>query len=136
MFKLLSLLLLFSGSLFSTHFTLSDMFNNGVPYSDIMDSAMEYGFNPDQADASGLTLLILACQRNNEVGVYESLQAGANINKADKEGKTPLMHAAESGNWKIINVLLSRKANATLKDKYGKTAKDYASTDLIRAVLD
>lgn len=78
------------------------------------------GADPNAADRSGTTALMLAAAAGGAELVAALLRAGAGVNRQDKWGQTALMLAAGRGRLEAIKILL--KAGAV----HGGTAADFA----------
>ena len=80
-------------------------------------------FDPDVADASGWTPLMISCSLPNEEGseaVAILLSKEADTNLKTNSGQTALHFATSKQNLDLCRTLLSHKATARTKDKRGQ----------------
>lgn len=64
------------------------------------------------------------------------LQSGADIDLASDKGRTPLMNAAYIGDVDLVGTLLEGNPDLTRICKSGKRAREWASNDEVRSLLD
>ena len=85
--------------------------------------------NPDKADSSGCTLLMMAARAGNDREVKNLILSGAKVNLKDKEGWNALMYAVRyQQNESIIDELISSGINVKEKNKYDISALTLAAT--------
>ena len=73
--------------------------------------------NPDKADSSGCTLLMMAARAGNDREVKNLILSGAKVNLKDKEGWNALMYAVRyQQNESIIDELISSGINVKEKN--------------------
>ncbi|CAK0852683.1 unnamed protein product, partial [Prorocentrum cordatum] len=98
--------------------------------------------DPDVADASGTTALLVAVRQGHEDVARLLIRRGADVNKAGPWRFTPLMYAAIWGHAGLAGHLLQSGADPRARDVRGDTALDHAVgerqpeiADAIRAAL-
>lgn len=95
---------------------------------------LQKGFDPNQPDASGKTVLMLAAAASASKDLSEFvkllLSAGADPNAKDPFGDTALMVAARRGNEKVARLLLQAGADPNAKNQFGVTAIHHAADSL------
>jgi ankyrin repeat protein len=103
-------------------------------YSRSFDSArilLERGADPNAAEASGLTALMMASETGNTRFAELLLKHKANPDQQRRgttsPGETALMRAAQRGNSEIIRLLLKAGADPLLADAFNRTAAKYAA---------
>ena len=74
-------------------------------------TALANGANPDTADPTGKTALMVAAKLGDEALVTRLIDLGSDPLRTNNNGGTPLMFATISGNLRIINVLLDKGAD-------------------------
>lgn len=100
---------------------------------EIIGIVREAGYSVEVADASGHSLLMLACNRRTTAVVDALLgkhngYPGANPDaSAHSDGRTPLMAAAAAGNPTTVKLLLAAGANPNAADTQAHTAMDYVN---------
>lgn len=87
---------------------------------------LQKGANPNIADKSGLTPLMLACQLGFIEGVEALAKRGARVDIANNAGETPLISAVHRRDIPMIRVLMKAGANPDRTDNSGRSARDYA----------
>ncbi len=93
------------------------------------DSANKPIKNPDETDASGITLLMKAARMGNEWQVKRLLESGAKTNLKDKDGWTALMYAVRyNESLETVEILLKANADIKLTNKFGLTALTMAAS--------
>ncbi|PAA46589.1 hypothetical protein BOX15_Mlig028949g3 [Macrostomum lignano] len=81
---------------------------------DIVSFLLDRGFQPDCADAKGVTPL-MAATRSGSLGIVERLlKASASVNMLSKKGFSALSLAVQTASLNISTVLLNHKANPNL----------------------
>lgn len=83
--------------------------------------------NPNIADNSGATPLIVAARLGWVEGVSALIDGGARIDVANETGETPLISAVHARNVELITVLVEAGADPDRTDNTGRSARDYAS---------
>lgn len=76
-----------------------------------MQQILENGFNVNDSDSEGLTLLHIASAEGRKEIVELLLMYKAEINAQDLYGYTPLMLAASKGHIKVVQTLLDNGAD-------------------------
>ncbi len=84
--------------------------------------------NLEVKDASDVTLLMVAIQKDYVDIAKTLINSGADVNAKDDWGRTPLMYASEKGNLEIVEELVEFDALVNEKDELGRSA-------LMRAVF-
>ncbi len=87
---------------------------------------LQEGANPNIADNSGRTPLIVAAEGGFLEGVEVLLGKGAQVDVANATGETPLIAAVHSRNVALMEVLLEGGADPDRTDNAGRSARDYA----------
>lgn len=78
-------------------------------------------FDPDAADGSGWTPLMMACSRKEADAIVNLLiSKDADVNAKNTNGQTALHFCASKNNLDVARVLLKEKATARVKDKRGQ----------------
>ena len=88
---------------------------------------LEAGADPNVRNEHGLTPLIIAAVRGNEVGTKELLDGGAEVDLTTEHGTTALMLAAREDEWDVVPLLLRGGAEVDRRDGDGWTALMYAA---------
>lgn len=109
------------------------------------------GFNIDEKNSRGYTLLHVACNRGYEEIVQMLLKKGANVNMRDGRcsrlknlfnlrGETPLHRAVVCNNSNVVRMLIEAKANVNVFDYYARTPLHYAcihgNMEIIRYLVE
>eukprot|EP00238_Polyblepharides_amylifera_P003462 CAMPEP_0196575244 /NCGR_PEP_ID=MMETSP1081-20130531/4756_1 /TAXON_ID=36882 /ORGANISM="Pyramimonas amylifera, Strain CCMP720" /LENGTH=1321 /DNA_ID=CAMNT_0041893485 /DNA_START=165 /DNA_END=4130 /DNA_ORIENTATION=+ len=97
-------------------------------YSNIVQSLLNSGASPFQADAYGSTSLMDASWQGKAEIVRSLLQAGALVDAQNSNGYTALMRAALRGHTRVAHVLLAFNANVRITNNKGKTASMLAKS--------
>ncbi len=87
---------------------------------------LQEGANPNIADNSGRTPLIVAAEGGFLDGVEVLLGKGAQVDVANATGETPLIAAVHARNIALMEVLLEGGADPDRTDNTGRSARDYA----------
>ncbi|WP_340588804.1 ankyrin repeat domain-containing protein [Erythrobacter alti] len=87
---------------------------------------LQEGANPNIADNSGRTPLIVAAEAGFLDGVEVLLRRGARVDVANATGETPLIAAVHARNIELMEVLLAGGADPDRTDNAGRSARDYA----------
>ena len=88
---------------------------------------VDAGFNINQPNQFGITMLMMATQYNRVDMVKALLKAGAKVNPQDMEGNTALIRASRSGYTEITSLLLSvKEIDINLCNHAGLTAVRHA----------
>ncbi|MFC4293306.1 ankyrin repeat domain-containing protein [Sphingorhabdus arenilitoris] len=91
---------------------------------------LQRGLNPNVADRSGNTPLILATQLNFPEGADWLLRYKANVDQSNRSGETPLILAVQLRYAELVRALLAKGANPDKTDNVaGLSARDYAKRD-------
>lgn len=80
------------------------------------------GADPDNADATGTTPLMMAAARGDPDMIKALVDAKARVDRADKWGQTALMLAALAGEADNVAALLDAGADVKLTDEEGNSA--------------
>jgi ankyrin repeat protein len=83
-----------------------------------------------------LTIIFDAIYENNIETIDKLLREGIDVNMRDKYQNTPLMIASAYGKIGIVKRLLKAGADTSLVNKEGKSAKDLASINKHKAIVD
>lgn len=86
---------------------------------------LEAGASPNAVDNSGLSVLMMACGRNNEAILEQLIKAGADINFRSAE-TTPLHEAAGCNFTEAIQRLLKLGASPQQTNSRGHTPEQIA----------
>ena len=104
----------------------------------MVDDCLKDGANPRNRGGSGVTALMIACKKLNNLFVAPQvvsllLEHGAEVNQQDFYGRTALHHAFECidenglfSRKQIVEILIQHNANIYLKDSSGLSAFDMA----------
>jgi len=87
------------------------------------------GANPNIADNSGVSPLMLASQRGFHEGVQHLVNGGARVDTANDTGETPLILAVHRRDTGMMRLLLKAGADPDRTDNSGRSARDYAELD-------
>jgi ankyrin repeat protein len=90
---------------------------------------LQHGADPDLADKSGDTALIIAARLGHGEGVASMLIAKAAVDAANRQGETALIVAVQNYQAPIVRRLLEAGASASRTDNAGLSARDYAARD-------
>ncbi|NET89114.1 MAG: DUF4253 domain-containing protein [Kamptonema sp. SIO1D9] len=91
-------------------------------HTEIVESLLEAGANPNYQDQANYTALTLAAENNHFAIVQALIAAGADVNLAEISGNTPLLLACEKGAVEIAEFLLRENADFTQTNSRGRTA--------------
>ncbi|MEC4896092.1 MAG: ankyrin repeat domain-containing protein [Oscillatoria sp. PMC 1051.18] len=91
-------------------------------HTEIVQSLLEAGANPNYQDEANYTALALAAENNHFAIVQALVAAGADVNLAEISGNTPLLLACEKGAVEIGEFLLRENADFTQINSCGRTA--------------
>lgn len=80
-----------------------------------IDALIQQGADPNAADNSGLTPLMIAAQSGNNTIVAEMIRRNGDASLADKEGKTAFDYANEMGHRQVLPVLLKGKLSKNMQ---------------------
>lgn len=98
------------------------------------------GFNINQADTEGITVLMTAAIFGHSAIVEILLKKGAELNKQNNKGFTAVMLAAFNGHVAVVEKLIAKGANLKLVDKNGNTvlylAAQHGNPDIVSKLLD
>lgn len=83
---------------------------------EILKAALSNGFDPNQQDSSGRSLIMFAAYNGHTKTVDILITAGANINAKDFSGSTPLMWAASGPFTETVALLLQNGAEINAVD--------------------
>jgi len=92
----------------------------------LLDLLLSNGLDASLKD-SGVPLLVMAAEEENEYGLGALLRAGAKASAADGHGTKALMVAAGRGSVEGAKILLAAQADPRAKDRGGMTALHYAT---------
>ena len=87
------------------------------------------GANPNIADKSGVTPLMLASQMGMVDAVNALAQSGARIDTPSATGETPLIAAVHRRDLAMLRVLLLAGADPDRTDNSGRSARDYIALE-------
>jgi len=93
-----------------------------VGHTDIVQSLLAAGANPNHKDILDVTTLALAIENNHLTTVIALVSAGADVNEASTYGDTPIIIACEKGNFDIGQFLIAQGADATLTNSNNETS--------------
>lgn len=108
---------------------------DGIPngYARLIDKFLAHGFDINQPNGDGLTLLHLAVKAQCFKAIKYLIANGADVNVQDKFGMTPMHYAAANAmtrypatNHKIIVYLMSHDALSHIKNNADQTPYDIA----------
>lgn len=102
-----------------------DMAQAGGDPSRVVSILLEHGASPNATDASGFSVLMMACSRNNKSILQQLIKAGADVHERSSES-TPLHQAAGCNFHEGIAILLTLGANPTSIDQSGRTPEQLA----------
>lgn len=124
--------LIFSTLLFLLFFSFSLQAQNlcqAVSNRDLILAAslLNAGEDPNQADPSGNTPLLIASVNGDPDMATLLLDNGADVNLAGPGAKTPLMHAASLGFITLVDLYLNRQADPLMMDNQQMNAFDHAA---------
>ena len=98
------------------------------------------GVPVDEADASGVTPLMIAAANGNLRMARKLVARGASVNRHDGFERSALWHAVWNGSLPIVRFLLSSGADASRTDNFGNSVLSLAArsgrSDLLRLLLD
>lgn len=94
------------------------------------------GANPNIADKSGVTPLMLASQLGFVEGIAILASKGAKVDSANDAGETPLILAVHRHDIAMVRILLAGGADPDHSDNSGRTARDYAKLENVSQALD
>lgn len=83
------------------------------------------GANPNVADKSGTTPLMLAVSLGFVEGVEALIDAGARVDVTNSAGETPLISSIHRRDTALMRLLLAKGASADRTDNSGRSARDY-----------
>jgi len=72
-------------------------------------------------NVNNVTILINACQYNNENEIINLINQGQDVNQEDENENTPLIISSEKNNFDIVKFLIENKANINKHNKDGET---------------
>ena len=87
---------------------------------------LQEGANPNLADNSGRTPLLVATEIGFIDAVEVLLRRGAQVDVANRAGETPLISAVLTRNIALMEVLLEGGADPDRTDNTGRSARDHA----------
>jgi uncharacterized protein len=88
------------------------------------------GANPNLADKSGATPLMLATQLGWADGAETLIKLNAQVDAANRSGETALIRAVQLRNAEMVRLLIKAGANPDKQDTVaGYSARDYAAQD-------
>jgi hypothetical protein len=83
---------------------------------------LEMGADPDVADSSGTTPLMMAAVKGDGPMIETLLEKKARVDTRNRWGQTALMNAAQAGSVENIKLLLKAGASPNVADEEGNTA--------------
>lgn len=110
--------------------------NLGVPvlnlaaekgYTQIVNTLLKYGANPNATDYMDNTALSLAAQQGNQQMADLLISSGADVNHQNMMGITPITAAAEGGHASLAQALAYSGADPYTRSYEGMAASDYYS---------
>jgi hypothetical protein len=91
----------------------------------VVELLLQAGASPNAVDNSGYSVLMMACDRNNENILDQLLRAGADVRQRNSE-TTPLHEAAGANFHEAIPRLLAMGADPGAVNAAGRTPKQHA----------
>ena len=85
------------------------------------------GANPNVADKTGTTPLMMAVNLGFIDGATALIEAGARVDVTNVAGETPLISAVHRRDTAMMRLLLEKGANPDRNDNSGRSARDYAT---------
>ena len=114
---------------------VADVENPGA--EDQVESAIANGFDLNQADPQGRTLLMMAAFEGYTGAVEKLLDNGADVDQLDQQGRSALMYAASGPFPNTVRLLVDRKAELNRVDQNeGWTALMLAAAEGNRKVVE
>jgi ankyrin repeat protein len=87
---------------------------------DVIKYLLEHKISPNEKDWTKKSILIMACNTDNDEIVQILLDAGAELEYKGYFGKTPLFNAVEMDKYIAADCLIKNKANVNFTTKRGK----------------
>lgn len=103
---------------------------------DIAELALAYGVDVNATNSANQTALHLAIENEHTLLFWLLLDVGCDVNLKDNQGNTPFHIAASMNNFEYVEQLLDAGADTTLKNEKNQTARQEATDDYIRTVID
>lgn len=100
-----------------------DKYSEKILYDCFQES---YNINDIRIQPSNMSLLHIACYRNDLKLLEDILKLGGDINAQKSDGSTALHIASKSGNKNILKVLYNYGVDINVVDNYGDNAIDLA----------
>ena len=94
--------------------------------TEIAQTLLFYGADPDKANLKGITPLMYAARYNHNKTCKIILNHSPNLNLQDEYGSTAIIVAVKNNSIEVFNLLLEAGADLSIKDNSGKTALDWA----------
>lgn len=91
-------------------------------HAEVVRILLRAGINVNAQRDDGVTALMVAAFRGQNLIVNVLINNGANYNIRDNEGNTALIYAASNGNKDVVVELLNAGADRNIKNRSGKTA--------------
>lgn len=105
----------------------------------ILKRLLDSGANPNDADESGLTPLMLASCEGNVKALECLIESGSRLDQKDASGYTALMFAANSGHYECVKALVNGGADVNAADNDGSRpimfAAQHGYNDIVRLLL-
>lgn len=87
---------------------------------EVINYLLGHKISPNEKDWTKKSVLIMACNTNNDEIIRILLKAGAELEYKGYFSKTPLFHAVEMDRYIAAECLIENKANVNFRTKYGK----------------
>jgi len=91
---------------------------------------VQKGADPNAADESRVTVLMMACEAGSEEAVKILLMNGVRVDAQDELMRTPFLHAAEGGSIEILDLLVREGADPLTVDSEDNTALHIAAAGM------
>ena len=93
---------------------------------EVLEYLLKAGLNPNLADYSGTTPLMLSIKESKMRFVQILVDHKASVNHKSQNGETALMFAVKNRNMSLVEILLRAGANPNFQDAKNRTALHYA----------
>lgn len=87
----------------------------------VLKALLDAGADPDTPAANGISALMWATLKKNDICARFLLKADADINAQDNDGWTALIYAVDMKDPKAVQFLLDHGADPTIPDRHGAT---------------
>lgn len=102
---------------------------------EVVEKMLEEGFDPNVANADGLTALHQAAIEASLKVASVLVQKGANVNAIDNDWWTPLHAAAACDHWRIVNLLLNNGASTDVVNVDGDLPLEIAEGEKTKQLI-